>query len=69
LEFWVVEIFLGEGMARKVKSKRRLAKISCIIEHLRNFGCDFRVEISLGNFVRGVCNRSKKENPNFALLA
>ncbi len=56
-------------MARKVKSKRRLAKISCIIEHLRNFGCDFRVEISLGNFVRGVCNRSKKENPNFALLA
>jgi hypothetical protein len=35
---------------------------------LKNFGCDFRIEISLGNFVRGVCNRGKKENPNFSLL-
>jgi hypothetical protein len=64
-----LKLFFGEGKARKVKFKIRLTKISCSIEHLKNFGCDFRIEISLGNFVRGVCNRDKKENPNFALLA
>jgi hypothetical protein len=54
---------------RKVKFKIRLTKISCSIEHLKKISCDFRVEISLGNFVRGVCNKGKKENPKFALLA